>query len=747
MKAYLRYLTLYFALLLLPGTVPAQNCTPLTSLPTLCITTAAEIDSKDNYVTGSMRIVQGTGTPAELYSGNIRIRGRGNSTWLFEKKPYRINLNTAASLLGMPATAKNWVLLANYADKTLIRNQVALETSRYLGLPYSSPFRFVDVILNGDYIGSYLLTDHMEVRENRVDIAEGQPESAPGAYLVELDGFAWLEEFIRTSQGLIATIKYPEDPGQVDYILSHINSFEARLFSAVPADGAGGYLEKVDSESLVNWYLACEITGNSDAFWSVYLHKRRSDDRFFLGPLWDFDIAFDNDDRIANARNRLMADIGHDFIFRKWIVQMRKDDHFMSAVKLRWNELKSSGFKEHILGKVNEYAGIMTSSGSQQQNYTRWPILNTKVYKEVFSAGTYEQHVGFLYQYLSDRVDWLDSEINGLPTAFNYRIQNSQSHKALSGASGGTGVIQQDFDGNDDLLWQIKPLSNGFYQIYNSGRSLALTAGARAWDQVTLTASDPGASAQQWRVTETSAGQYAIVSRDGRFGLQNKDQSSTEGAPVHEVDFAAYDSEHGEVQHWLAGSSYGKWTISAAGSALPVTIARFGAAFSEGSVQLDWEVTEQENGSHFEIERSGRDGERRLIGTVFLTKAGAGKYTWVDSNPLPGLNYYRLKIVDADGSFAYSNIVSVVSERAGLSVKVFPNPSSGPSAEVYVDGNGEMGLEIYNALGVRVAVSGAVVKAGTNTVPLATAGLPPGLYFLKVSGSGRSATARFAVTE
>ncbi|ODS82981.1 MAG: hypothetical protein ABS46_07470 [Cytophagaceae bacterium SCN 52-12] len=569
-----------------------QTCTPRSTLPTFCITTSMPVESKDNYVNGSLRVVRDQGTPEELYNGSIRIRGRGNSTWNMAKKPYRINLDVAGSLLGMPATAKNWVLLANYADKTLIRNAVGLEVSRYLQMPYASPFRFVDVILNGDYQGSYLLTDHMEVRENRIDIEEGQDEDVPGAYLAELNVVADQEDFyITTNQGLKASIKYPDlkspqDQARINDILADINGFESRLFSGNPADGPGGYLERVDLQSLVNWYLGCEITGNPDAFWSVYLHKKRSDER-----------------------------------------------------------------------------------------------------------------------------------------------------------------LQKTFAETSDFLWQIRPLSNGFYQIYNTGRNMALTGGNNSGMQLTLSAGDPDDQRQQWRITQTSVGKYAIASRNGEFGVQNKDKSGNDNASVDQIDFREY-SNNG-IQGWLNASDFRKWTFTIVGDALPVSLTYFRAELDERAIRLDWQVAGQVDGSHFEIERIGNDRQKTTLGTVSLEEKGPGNtYRWTDAEPLPGLNYYRLKMVDKDGSFTYSKIVSAMYNPGKLLLKVYPSPAVRTvSADLFIPSEGYVEVRVYNLAGLMVSGKKERTFQGVNSIALDTEGLLPGLYILKVSHGRSTADARFVVVK
>ena len=153
----------------------------------------------------------------DLTADTISIRGRGNSTWNFEKKPYRLKLNKKNNLLNLPAKAKNWVMLANHADKTLIRNAVALKIGSMLNLEFTPAFRFIDVYINNQYQGNYLLTDQVEVDKNRVavDKQEATMTELPdisGGYLLEIDGFAASEPvWFTTSQGLKVTVKYPKD--------------------------------------------------------------------------------------------------------------------------------------------------------------------------------------------------------------------------------------------------------------------------------------------------------------------------------------------------------------------------------------------------------------------------------------------------------------------------------------------------------------------------------------------------------
>ncbi len=721
----------------------AQTCSRVSTLPTLCITTQSSVSSKDNYVNGTLQILGDEGTPG-LYNGGIRIRGRGNSTWGFYKKPYRINLNNSFSPLGLPATAKNWVLLANHADKTLIRNAVAFEISKYLGLPFTPSYRFVDVVMNGNYIGSYLLTDHVDVRKHRVDVEEGS-ESVPGSFLVEMDGFAYSEPFyITTARNNTGTIKYPDvnshsSPHTI-YILNYLNEFETRLYSTTPSDGPGGYLEMADLTSLVNWYLACELTGNTDAFWTTYLHKRKSDDHFFFGPLWDFDIAFDNDERVGHAPYRLMADMGHYFAFQAWILEFRKDDVFMSAVKQRWNELLEAGFRDHILGRITTLSDHLVDSGSMEKNYELWEVLDTRIHYEVFLSETYQEHVDYLFDYMSHRIDWLDKEIRGLPSNYNYRIDNLQSGKAMTVAETGAGIIQKTFQDNADFKWRIEPIDNGFYRLRSVGHDLLLSE-ATDGTQLVLASDNPGDRRQQWRITEVDNGIYALIGRDRMSGVENRGGSSGEDNPIDGIRFTG----SGHFQDWIGDTPSGRWTISMLEAALPITISEIKGTWSEkNTVQLSWSVSEYVNGSHFEVERFGKDGVMHAIGVVPPSKSGTGEYSWQDNNPLDDINYYRLKLVDNDGSFSYSSIISVKPEGIRRPLTVYPNPVTDRLfADMWVKDEGVVKIEVCNLAGFAVAESYETVSTGLNNLYVDTSGLPAGIYFLKTSHKEQTAVAKF----
>ena len=216
----------------------------LTNLPTIILHTKNEVDvtSKETYLKGIISVISEKGT--NIFFDSMEIKGRGNASWTFPKKPYRLKLYNKASLLGMPAIEKNWTLINNYGDKTLMRNLLAFDLSKKLEMPYTPAGKPVDVFLNGQYKGTYQLCDYLEVASNRVPAEKMSKTTTElpnlsGGYFLEMDGYAYTEIswFESTKNKIPVTIKYPKDDEinstQRNYIVQHFSNLENALFSSV----------------------------------------------------------------------------------------------------------------------------------------------------------------------------------------------------------------------------------------------------------------------------------------------------------------------------------------------------------------------------------------------------------------------------------------------------------------------------------------------------------------------------------
>lgn len=387
-----------------------------TKLPVVHISTNnVPIESKDVYISGYMHIKHNL-TGDSLYAGNIEIKGRGNSTWSMPKKPYKFKLDKKASLMGMNES-KQWVLLANYADKSLIRNEVGFELSRRSGLVYTPAGKFVDVVLNGKYIGNYQLVEQVDVGEYKVNIHEQEEGSSTlpaisGGYLTEVDGFAYTESvYFFTNKSMPVTVHYPDDDeineAQKNYIAHHYSMFEDSLFSENFTNPLTGYQQYFDLDSYVNWYIVNEIMGNPDIFWSTYMYKDFNNNKLYTGPVWDLDIAANNDERIGDAVNKLMIDAAHEP--KVWIYRLMQDPSFRNAVRNRWNTIKPA------INSIPLFVDALVQQldYSQRKNFQLWNILSEKVYLNLQVAGSYKGETDYLKNYLTNRIAWLDTQFNG----------------------------------------------------------------------------------------------------------------------------------------------------------------------------------------------------------------------------------------------------------------------------------------------------------------------------------------------
>lgn len=303
-----------------------------TGLPVIYIDTqnALPILSKEEYVNMNLRIVADNLEHCLEKTGFADgIRGRGNSTWSYPKKPYRIKFNQKTSLFGIQQ-AKSWVLLANYKDSTLLANTVAFELGQRFELPYTNHYVHVEVVLNGAYQGSYVLTEQVQIGDGRVDIDEHN------GYLVELDVYYDEEpKFTTTKLQLPVMIKSPEnlEASGYDFVRDSLNAFDAAVSDE---DFPGNnYTELIDIDNFVDYLMINEIVGNGELRHpkSTYLYKDAGD-KIKMGPLWDFDWAFGLEGNhsidISSAKSRMTGG----WFFERFF----SDPQFVSKYKAQWNE-------------------------------------------------------------------------------------------------------------------------------------------------------------------------------------------------------------------------------------------------------------------------------------------------------------------------------------------------------------------------------------------------------------------------
>lgn len=564
MKKSIFTITLFLILGLLQTTAQTQ----LTSIPTVYITTdnGEFVVDKEVYLSGKITIKSSVPSE-EITNVKTEVRGRGNSTWNLAKKPYRLKLDKKASLFGLPAQEKSWVLLANHADKTLMRNALAFKISEILGFEFTPSVKFVDLMFNNVFMGSYMLSDQIEVADFRVPVekqsdTDTTEPAIAGGYLLEIDGFANSEPvWFTTNQGLKITVKYPKDDEindeQLAYITNFTQNFENALFSSNFKNPLTGYRAMVDTVSLINWYIACELTGNPDSFWSTYIYKKRSENKFFFGPLWDFDIAFNNDSRLGDAVHKLMRNSAHNP--RTWIQRLWQDEWFQQAVERRWIELVNSGLESQLITYINNTETLLQAS--QQLNFQEWNVLNQRVYLETFLFPTYKGGVDYLKQYINDRIDFLSQNfVTPKPTEpfvaedYYYHIVNKRTNNAIdvTGESlelNAPLMMWEQTEGDDGQLWRIEPLDNSLFRFINKQSGLAMTADGWAKNLIQTTI-DEKKENQQWEIVPLfTGGTYGILNPSSGLSVNNSGGGFDNGNPV-----IVYDNnmtlEDKLNQHW-----------------------------------------------------------------------------------------------------------------------------------------------------------------------------------------------------
>ncbi|MBR1497107.1 MAG: CotH kinase family protein [Oscillospiraceae bacterium] len=428
---------------------PATRRTPVfhvayTGLPTLYINTDGSEITRENYIGASLTLVPNADYPKSAFADmEITIKGRGNSSWGMPKKGYNFKFSKKQDLFGL-GKDKKWSLIANYADKTLLRNWFSSELSEHVfqNGGWQPSYIPVDFILNGNYVGTYTLVNSIKISESRVDIPDiadklkddvNGDESVDlndGGFILEVDARYDASHYFATSRGVPVTLKDPDlddaPEGQFSedeiftHIQSHVQKVEDILYSDGFADPAAGYRKYLDVDSFVQWYLVNELTKNNDArfFTSVYMYFDPGDGLIHMGPNWDFDISSGNIDY-----NNCDDPAGFWIKNANWISRMFLDPYFVDQVCQAWNDSKSD-----LLSAVNQAIQAKANSikASAQLNFERWPILGTYVWPNApgyEERTTYQSEVNYLVSWLNRRIEWMDGALNAL-NAYTVTWQN-----------------------------------------------------------------------------------------------------------------------------------------------------------------------------------------------------------------------------------------------------------------------------------------------------------------------------------
>ena len=355
------------------------------------------------------------------------IRGRGNSTWSEQKKPYKFKLDKKTNLLGMGKN-KHWTLLANYIDRSMLRNRVVSWLGEALGMPFTPKMLPVDLVINGQYYGSYFLAEEVRVDKNRVEIDELTPEdneepNITGGYLIGLKPLSDepYENVFYTKKGIPFTAVSPEfyaqkegdeigTPEQKAYISGYIQQLENAIFGEDFKDENGvPYTDYMDIESLANFWWIQEITENSDGFNtpSNYLYKPRND-KVYWGPLWDFDRSMFYD----NIRESFITDRLY------WLDYLREHEpQYQQMLRDRWVVLNNAiTALTQEGGVLDQYAAELKASWLDDAA----TVLYGTTYEN--PAQAFDEQVEKLRSWFVQKQAWVNANIEENLTRFYYSL-------------------------------------------------------------------------------------------------------------------------------------------------------------------------------------------------------------------------------------------------------------------------------------------------------------------------------------
>lgn len=468
------------------------------------------------------------------YTGVIGIETRGQSSQEFPKKSYSIetrdkngnNLDTA--LLNMPAE-NDWVLYAPYTDKSLMRNYITYEMWRRLG-HYSVRSQFCEMMLNGRYMGVYLLTEQIKKDANRLNIATLKPEDIfgselSGGYIIKVDkhpevGYnAWVSDHASYKEFNDITFQYvyPQfgeiRPEQEQYIQNFVSELETELLSDSDEHWERLFLAYIDQQSAADKLLITELSKDIDSYrYSQYMYKEKDSQggRLHFGPLWDYDTGYGNYNGEGSKAQRIdswMYDSGRNRMF--WFDRMMSDTVFHCQVSHRWAGLRKSVLSDtSIFGLIDSVAALLDEA--QERNHFKWKTLGRYVWPNNFVAETYEEEISYTKNWIRGRTAWMDSVLQDTCYADTV-LAGTQS--AVHAAPAEVAAFPNPFSGNVVFIISSNNVHQLQLSLYTIDNQLVMSR--------TLPVNNNGQYIAQWDGTDLSGntvapGLYLYRIEDGK---------------------------------------------------------------------------------------------------------------------------------------------------------------------------------------------------------------------------------------
>lgn len=386
-------------------------------MPILCIDTETgrDVESKTEYIGATLSIFN-SDSEHFIESMDMQIRGRGNYTWNdLEKKSYKMKLSEKQSLLGLgEGKAKKWVLLANMCDQSMLRNYLSLNLAGSMPhIAWSPDSTSVEVYLNGEYRGVYLLCEEIDANANKVNVQEDLTGAGTDVdFLIELSGSAKDPSFHAAERTYQIHNDLSANEQEAKQQKSFITSYVISAWEAVKSGDETAVAEYIDIDSMVDAYLVEEITKNLDCGYDSFYLYRNVGGKLTFGPVWDFDNSLGNANEGTERYQYLYAAYNERFQNNPWFYTIMEQQWFRQRVLQRWDE---------IADLRSELSSIVLEAGKAEyksycRNFERWDLFGRSWNREteqITSLMSYKEHYEFLAKWVDQRLDWLDEFYHG----------------------------------------------------------------------------------------------------------------------------------------------------------------------------------------------------------------------------------------------------------------------------------------------------------------------------------------------
>ena len=354
-----------------------------------------------------------------LTDAPLTIKGRGNSSWFnAPKKSYTLKFEYKQDFLGL-GKHKSFALIANYFDKTLLRNVSAYSLAKkvFTKMSWAPSAKTVHLFIDGVYQGLYSAVESVKIAKNRVnipDISDFVPIQETTQDMTAFDKYGFIlevndrldEDFnFRSNKGVPFSLKEPDGSDLNEVICNKIeektNQIEAEVYA--------GNFSNIDLYSFADWWIVEELAKNTDSqfYSSCYMYFDPVDKKFHMGPVWDFDLGFGNNMVDVNTEGFQAEEAKAG---ANWILELKESEEFMKIVKERWNECKPLIESYFSVEYEENFSNIKEDVDF---NFIRWPILGKSVWKapnDCESRTTYDSEVEYFKTWKDNRIQWLSSQ-------------------------------------------------------------------------------------------------------------------------------------------------------------------------------------------------------------------------------------------------------------------------------------------------------------------------------------------------